>query len=128
MASQISTYGENKILDHVLHSSNSFSKPAGVYVKLHLGAPGAAGTTNAAVNATRQQGTFATAAASGSISNTALITWTNVSTTETYTAISLWDASSAGNCLWIGDLTASKAVNAGDTFEFGIGNLTFTLT
>lgn len=42
-----------------------------VWVKLHTGDPGAAGTSNAATNTARQQVTFGAAAASGAISNTA---------------------------------------------------------
>jgi hypothetical protein len=51
--------------------------------------------------------------------------WTNVSTTETYTHWSLWDASSSGNCLWTGALSSSAAVTAGDTFQ--ITSLTLSL-
>jgi hypothetical protein len=47
---------------------------AAVWVKLHLGDPGAAGTTNAAAETTRKQATFGDAAASGAITNTAAVT------------------------------------------------------
>jgi hypothetical protein len=53
--------------------------------------------------------------------------WTNVSTTETITHVSVWDASTAGNCLWVGALTASKALNAGDTFTIPSGSFTASL-
>ena len=55
------------------------------------------------------------------------MTWTSVSTSETYSHISLWDASTAGNCVAKGDLTAPKAVNSGDTFEIPSGSLTVSL-
>jgi len=29
----------------------------------------------------------------------------------------MWDASTAGNCLWTGALSSSAAVTAGDTFQ-----------
>jgi hypothetical protein len=51
------------------------------------------------------------------MSASATIEWTNVSTTETYSHFSLWDNSTAGNCLWTGALSSSAAVTAGDTFQ-----------
>lgn len=101
---------------------------AAVWVKLHLGDPGSAGTANAATETTRQQATFGSAAASRAISNTAVIEWLNVSTSETYTWISLWTASTAGTFLGRDDLSSSAAVTAGDTFRIPIGDLDLTFT
>jgi hypothetical protein len=117
----ISNYAENKLLETL--SNTSFSV-ANTYIKLHTGDPGEAGTDNAATNATRKVVTWS-AAASGSMATAATAEWTNVSTTETYTHWSLWDASSSGNCLWTGALASSAAVTAGDTFQ--ITSLTLTL-
>lgn len=119
----ISDYAELKLLETL--KGTSFSV-ANVYVKLHTGDPGEAGTSNAAGNTTRTAVTFATASA-GSMASNADVTWTNVSTSETYSHISLWDNVSAGNCLWSGALTASKAVNSGDTFSIPSGQLTLSL-
>ena len=119
----ISNYAELKILDHTT-GTTSWTMPSGVYVKLHTGDPGEAGTSNAATEATRKVITFS-AASSGSIASAATIEWTNVSTTETYSHWSLWDASTSGNCLWTGALSSSAAVTAGDTFQ--ITSLTLTL-
>jgi hypothetical protein len=121
----VSDFAENKLLDATLRNV-SFAAGAAVYVKLHTGDPGEAGTANAAGNTTRQAATFAAASGGVSASN-ADVTWTNVSTSETYAYVSLWDASTAGNCLWTGPLSASKAVTAGDTFSILSGNLTVTL-
>ena len=109
----ISNYAENKFLDTLRTQSFSVSN---VYVKLHTGDPGEAGTSNAATEATRKLVTFS-AAASGSMAASATVEWTNVSTTETYSHFSLWDASTAGNSLWTGALSSSAAVTAGDTFQ-----------
>lgn len=121
----ISNYLEDKILDKVCRNTD-FTVSA-VYVKLHTGDPGEDGTANAATEADRTQATFGSASSGGTISNTAAITWTNVAASETYSHVSLWDASTAGNCLWVGALTASKAVNSGDTFEIAIGDLDVSL-
>jgi hypothetical protein len=119
----ISNYAELKILDHTT-GTTSWTMPSGVYIKLHTGDPGEAGTSNAATETTRKVVTFS-AAASGSISSAATVEWTNVSTTETYSHWSLWDASTSGNCLWTGALSSSAAVTAGDTFQ--ITSLTLSL-
>jgi hypothetical protein len=117
----ISNYAENKLLDTLRAQSFSVSN---VYVKLHLGDPGEAGTSNAAAETTREEVTFS-AASSGSMASSATVEWTNVSTTETYSHFSLWDNLTAGNCLWTGALSSSAAVTAGDTFQ--ITSLTLTL-
>lgn len=101
---------------------------AAVWVKLHTGDPGAAGTSNAAANTTRQQATFGNAASSGAISNTVAVEWTSVSTTETYSHISLWTASSGGTFLGSDDLSSTAAVTAGDTFRIPVGDLDLTIT
>jgi hypothetical protein len=119
----ISNYAELKILDHTT-GTTSWTMPSGVYIKLHTGDPGEAGTSNAATEATRKVVTFS-AAASGSISSAATVEWTNVSTTETYSHWSLWDNATTGNCLWSGALSSSAAVTAGDTFQ--ITSLTLSL-
>ena len=119
----ISNYAENKILDHVTGEA-AWTMPTTVYVKLHTGDPGEAATSNAATETTRKAASWS-AASSGSIATDATIEWTNVSTTETYSHWSLWDASSGGNALWTGALSTSAAVTAGDTFQ--ITSLTLSL-
>jgi hypothetical protein len=119
----ISNYAELKILDHVTGEA-AWTMPTTVYVKLHTGDPGEAATSNAATETTRKAASWS-AASSGSIATDATIEWTNVSTTETYSHWSLWDASTAGNALWTGALSASAAVTAGDTFQ--ITSLTLSL-
>lgn len=120
----LSNYLENELLDHI--AGSAYTVPSGLYVKLHTGDPGEAGTANAATEATRKSVTFG-AASSGSMSATGspVAQWTSVSTTETYTHFSVWDAVSAGNCLGSGALSSSAAMTAGDTFN--LTALTWTL-
>jgi hypothetical protein len=117
----------NKMLD-AWAGRTTYTANAAVYAKLHLGDPGSAGTSNAATETTRQAVTFGAAAATGAISNTAAIEWTNVSTTETYTWVSFWTASSGGTFLGRDDLSSSAAVTAGDTFRIPTGDLDLTIT
>lgn len=118
-----SDYLEDKINDAVCN--NVALQIAQSYVKLHIGDPGEAGTANAAGETTRKAASFGNSA-SGTATSDADLTWTNVSTSETYTHVSMWDASTAGNCLGSGALTSSKAVIAADTFVIPSGSLTFT--
>lgn len=132
MATNLSTYLEQAILNAIRGGGNgtSFTAPTAIFVQLHTAAPGAAGTANVAGNSTREAASFGAASGSdpASISSSADVTWTNVSTSETYTDVSLWDASTVGNCIAVGSLTASKAVTAGDTFTITAGSLTVSLT
>lgn len=119
----ISNYAELKLLEHVT-GKTSFTLPTNVYLKLHTGDPGEDCTSNAATEDTRKITAWATAAA-GAIATSATVEWTNVAATETYTHWSMWDASTAGNPLWSGALSASAAVTSGDTFQ--ITSLTLSL-
>ncbi len=122
-----SNYLENAFANALRGGGNgtSYTAPSAVYAKLHTGDPGEDGTSNAAGNTSRQAVEFG-AASNGVISLTNTPSWTNVSTTETYSYVSLWDNSTAGNCLGSGALTAGVSVTAGDTFT--LTALTVTLT
>lgn len=111
----------NSILNLMTRAA-TWTPPAGCYIKLHVGDPGAAGTANPATNTTRQQATFGSAASGGTISNTVAVSWTSVSGTEDYTHYSAWDASTAGTFLFSGTVTAN-AVTSGDNFTIPIGDL-----
>jgi hypothetical protein len=117
----------NKMLDAVV-GRTTYTANAAFYAKGHLGDPGSAGTANPAVETTRQAVTFGSAAASGSIANTVAVSWTNVSTTETWTWVSFWTASSAGTFLGSDDLSSSAALTAGDTLTIAISGLTLSIT
>ena len=106
-------------------AGTSYTAPANVYAKLHTGDPGEDGTSNAAGETTRKEVTFG-AASGGVISLSNSPSWTAVSTTETYSYVSIWDNVSAGNCLGSGALSSSVAVTAGDTFN--LTALTVTIT
>lgn len=125
MATGIASGQADAILD-ALCRSVTYSDPAGFFLKLHTGDPGAAGTSNAATETTRQAVTFS-AASGGAITNSADITWTNVSTSETYSHWSAWSADPAGTFLCSDDLATPRAVTAGDTFTIAAGDLDITL-
>lgn len=114
----------NKWLD--VFGATTFTGITTVYVQLHDGDPGAAGTANASAETTRKAVTWS-ASASGSKSMSGSLSWASwTAGSETISHISLWDASSAGNFLWSGALSASKAVANGDTLN--ITALTIAVT
>jgi hypothetical protein len=111
----------NSILNSICRAT-AWTPPAGFYVQLHVGDPGAAGTANPAVNTSRQQVTFGSAATGGAISSTTDTTWTNVTGNEDYSHYSIWSASSSGTFQGSGTITAN-AVAIGDTFTLPAGDV-----
>lgn len=80
------------------------------WAKLHVGDPGSAGASNAAAGDTnRKQATMASASGGSKAMTGTVGPWTNVSTTETISDISLWTAVSAGTFNGSAALTASQA-------------------
>lgn len=125
MATGLSAATANAWLD-ALGNATNYTAPTDFYIKLHVGDPGAAGTSNAATETTRKAVSFG-AAASGAISNDAAITWTGVSGSEDYTHWSGWTASSGGTFLCSGTVTAN-AVTSGDTFTIPSSDLDLALS
>lgn len=120
MSAEFSTFGANSVLDGT-------GIPATLYLKAHLGNPGAAGTANAATETTRKAFTRS-AASAGATSNPALLQWTNAAATENWTHWTAWDASTGGNCWMVGDLSATVNVAATDTVEIAVGDLDLAVT
>jgi hypothetical protein len=128
-----SDYLETAWLNTLRGKSNgtSFSAPASIYAQLHIGDPGEAGTSNQSTNTVRKEIGFAAAVSgAGTLTSNIDAQWLNiaVTTTEQLTYFSLWDASSAGNCLGSGALTATVQVNPGDNFTLTTGTVVWTLT
>lgn len=97
------------------------------WVKLHTADPGASGATAAAAgDTTRKQATMASASAGSKAMTGTAGPWTNVSTTETLTHISLWSLVSAGTFQGSAALTGSQAwVN---TNTFTLTSLTISIS
>lgn len=110
---------------NAMFNNTSFAV-AQAYMQLHTGEPGVAGTTNVATETTRKSVSFG-AAAAGAISNDVLVEWTSIAGSQDATHYSLWDASSAGNFLGSGTITANAYV-AGDTLRFAVGDIDLALT
>ena len=118
---------ELKVLDHFLGTAST-SAPSNVYLALHTADPTDAGS-GAEVSGngySRQAITFAAASNGSSSSNTAEEFTASCGAFGTITHFGIWDASTSGNLLYHGALTAPKTIADGDTLRFASGNITIT--
>ena len=126
----LSDYLETKILNHVLRNTAYTSPGTAIYIALHTADPSDAGTGTEVTGTSyaRVQVTAWDAPASRATANTNAITWSAAgSNWGTVTHIGIWDASTTGNLLFYGALTASKSVASGTTFSISAGELDITL-
>lgn len=137
--SAASNYLENKVLDHVLgKGARTMTSPAAIYLALFKEtgtgtlANLEAGTLTDEISTSgtayaRTAVTFSTAA-SGSAATSGTVSWTTATADwGTVTAVAVMDATTAGNVLFYGNLTASKTISSGDTFQISSTNLTVSL-
>ena len=126
----LSDYAEKLLLDWAM-TTGSATRPTAWYVALYTAAPSdsGGGTQVSSGGYARQSVTFAAATSpGGTTSNTNTVSFTATGGNYgTVTHIGIFDASTGGNLLWHGAMTASKTVNDGDTLEFSIGNIDLTL-
>lgn len=119
-----SDYYRNAILNHTLRGV-AFTPPGGHYVALYTVAPTSAGggTEVSGGSYARQSVTFA--APSGfACSNSNVITFpTPIVAWGEVLAVAIWDAVTAGNMLYFGDLPTHKVVDINDVVSFPTGFL-----
>jgi len=133
MAGNITNYLEDVIINATLRNTVAGLPVAQPYVALHTGDPGDAGTANEHANSSGYARTAVTmgAPSGGASTNSAAVTFPQASgdwTAVTY--FSIWDSGTygAGNCLYWGQLSASKTVLSGDYAQFAIGAISVTIT
>lgn len=127
-----SDYLENAVLAKVFNAT-AFPATATIHVALFTAAPTDAGggtevaTGSYARVAVTANTTNFPAPSGGAIANGTAITFPTASASwGVVTHFGLFDASTAGNLLYWGALTASKTVDSGDTVSFAIGDLDVT--
>ena len=117
----------NKWLDVIRTGGATFTATTNVYIQIHTGDPGAAGTSNVSAGSTTRAVVNHNAPSAGSMTITGTNpAYTNGGTSETITHISAWTASSGGTFLYSGALSASKAWSSGDTLT--VTTLTVSVT
>lgn len=132
---------QQALLDHFLTDS-AYTPPATMYIGLFTTAPTAddgtggtevSGGSYARVSTSAADWSAAVAGSAGAPSTKTLgagVTKTFPTATGnwgTVVAFGLFDASTAGNLLAFGSLTASQAVNTGNTASFGAGAIILQL-
>lgn len=134
MASGFADFLELELLDHVFGAA-SYSAPATLYIALYTAAPGdsgggteVTGGSYARVAVTNNATNFPAASAGAKANGTLIDFGTATANWGTVVAMAILDASSGGNFLAWGDLTASKVINNGDSATFPVGDLDITLT
>ena len=125
--SAMSDYLENQILDHIL-ATGAYTMPTTVYVGLSTGSfnDDNSGTELSGNNYARESISFG-AASSGTASNDAAVEF-NAATGSwgTVSHFGIFDASTSGNLLIHGALTASKVIETGDILKIAIGDMDIT--
>lgn len=122
-------HAENLLMEWLFRASAQ-TRPTAWHVALHTADPGETGATAelAAANGYARQSVSFTAASGGVVDNTALLTFgpCTGSNWGTVTHISIWDASSGGNCLMYGALSSSATINVGDSLTIAANALDLT--
>jgi hypothetical protein len=126
----LTDYSEKLLLDWMM-TDGSATRPTAWFLALFSAAPGdsGGGTELAGNGYSRQEIAFAAAGTpGGQTSNTALVRF-EPSGAEwgTITHFAIFTASSGGNMLWHGALTAERTVADGVPVEFAIGSITLTM-
>jgi hypothetical protein len=124
----MSNYLENAVINAVLRNT-TYTSPATVYVALFTTDPTDANTGTECTGASyvRKAMTFG-APSNGVSSNSSAVEFDQATTSwGTITHMGLYDASTSGNLLFHGALTASKVIDAGDVFKFASTALAVTL-
>ena len=126
----LSDHAEKLLLDWLM-TTGSATRPTAWYVGLFTAAPSdsGGGTEVSGSGYAREAVTFAAASTpGGTTSNTGDVSFTaSGGNWGTITHIGIFNASSSGNLLWHGAMTASKIVNDGDTLQFSTGNIDLTI-
>ena len=127
--SAISNYLENALINATLRNT-TYTSPATVYAGLFTSDPtdAGSGTEVSGGSYARKAITFA-APSNGVTTNSAAACEFDQATGSwgTITHFGIFDASSAGNLLYHGALTASKTIASGDVFKFATSSVTVTL-
>lgn len=109
-------YAELAVLDWLLGGATP-TRPTARYLALHTADPGETGATGEVATGgyARQAVTFG-AASGGAAANSSTHTFTpSGANWGSITHFSIWDAATAGNCLYSGALTTARAINDGES-------------
>ena len=124
----MSNYLENALINATLRNT-TYTSPSTVYAALFTSDPTDAGTGTEVSGGsyTRKAMTFG-APSNGASTNSAAVEFDQATASwGTVTHFGIYDASTSGNLLYHGALTASKVIDTGDVFKFATSSVTVTL-
>ena len=118
---------ETEVLDHVF-GGNAYTAPGTLYTGLYTASPSdTGGGTELSGDGYARQATAFTVTGN-TASNTSAEEWaTATGSWGTITHVGVFDASTGGNLMAYGTLTASKTIATGDVFRIPAGDLDITL-
>jgi hypothetical protein len=124
----MSNYLENALINATLRNT-SYTTPSTVYVGLYTSDPTDANTGTEVTGGSyaRKAATFGAPSDGASTISSAIEFDQATANWGTVTHFGILDASTSGNLLYHGALTASKAIDTGDVFKFATSALTVTL-
>lgn len=126
--SSFSDYLENKVLGHVFGGA-AYTAPATLYLALYTVAPTDAGGGTEVSGGSYARQSCAFTVSGNLATNTSAVEWpTATGSWGTVVAVGVFDASTSGNLMAYGTLTASKTISTGDVFRIPAGDLDITLT
>jgi len=118
---------ETEILDHVF-AGNAYTAPSTLYLGLYTATPDDTGGGTELSGSGYVRQAMAMTVSGNTASNSAAEEFaTATGSWGTITHVGVFDASSGGNLLAYGALTASKAIATGDVFRIPAGDLDITL-
>jgi hypothetical protein len=118
---------ETEILDHVF-GGNAYTAPGTLYLGLYTSAPSDTGGGTELSGSGYARQAMAMSVSGNTASNSAVEEFaTATGSWGTVTHVGVFDASTSGNLLAYGALSASKAIATGDVFRIPAGDLDITL-
>lgn len=126
----LSDFAEKLLLDWLM-TTGSATRPTSWFLALYTAAPSdsGGGTEVSGSGYSRQAIAFAAAASpGGTTENTGAVSFTaSGGSWGTVTHVGIFTASTGGNLLWHGAMTAPRTVNDTDTLTFAAGAVALTL-
>jgi hypothetical protein len=129
--SNLSDYAEAATLNWLMNAQ-AVTRPTAWFVAIHTANPGETGTGELGTTSgyVRKTATFASAVAgTGTSDNTADITFGPATTSNwgVVSGVSVWDATTAGNCLFQGTFATARTININDQLTIAAGALDLSM-
>jgi hypothetical protein len=124
----MSNYLENALINATLRNT-TYTSPSIVYAGLFTSDPtdAGSGTEVSGGSYARKAMTFGAPSNGASVNSSAVEFDQATANWGTITHFGIFDASSSGNLLYHGALTASKTIETGDVFKFATSSVSITL-